>query len=102
MSSTVQLSVSRNNLNCINVVKTLIKCGINASVTENITTICNKKKCWIENGCRIIMSDMDKEKITNVWNTLKHKHKFNCCHIKIESDYQGCIKDFIRPSECGD
>ena len=98
--NTVQFSVSGRNLNCKDIVKDLIKCNISSSVTENITTVCNSQKCWIEQGCRIITSDMDTNKIKNIWGYLNFKYKLNCCHLKIENDYQGCIKDFIRKSEC--
>ena len=98
--NTVQFSVSGRNLNCKDIVKDLIKCNISSSVTENITTVCNSQKCWIEQGCRIITSDMDTNKIKNIWGYLNFKYKLKCCHLKIENDYQGCIKDFIRKSEC--
>ena len=98
--NTVQFSLSRKNLNCKDIIKTLINCNINSSVTENITTVCNSKKCWIEQGCRIITSDLSKKQIKNLWDTLKIRHKLKCCHLKIESDYQDCVNNFIRESEC--
>ena len=98
--NTIQFSISKKNLNCKDIVKDLIKCKINSSVTENTTIICNSQKCWLEQGCRIITSDMETNKIKNMWNYLKFKYKLNCCHLKIENDYQGCIKNYIRDSDC--
>jgi len=100
LMNTVQFSISKKNLVCNDVIESLKKCKINASVTNNKSIICNTKKCWIEDGCRIIASDMEVSKIKNLWNYLKFEHKLNCCHIKVERDYQGCIKDFLRESEC--
>ena len=97
---TVVFSISKRNLNCIDVIKTLVQCNINASVTENITTICNTDKCWLENGCQIVTSNMNKDKIKNLWNKLKYNHDLNCCHLKTQNDYQGCVKDFICESNC--
>ncbi len=100
MENTVQFSISNKNLNCMDVVKTLMKCNINASVTENVTTICNAKKCWLEKGCKITTSNMERNQIKNLWNYIKFKHGLNCCHLKIEQDFQGCIKDYIQDSNC--
>jgi len=94
--NTVEFSISRKKMNCENIINSLKKCKISASVTNNKSVICDTTNCWVEDGCRIVVGDIEVSKIKNLWNYLKFNHDLNCCHLKVKCDYQGCIKDFTR------
>jgi hypothetical protein len=92
------ISVSRKEkLDCKEMANYLSKCGIKCSITQNFTTQPNN-----ENGCRIVKSIHSKDEIKYLWKKLKQKYNFNCGHIKVNSKYEGCILDFIRPTACGE
>ena len=100
--STSQISVSRKNLKCSDIVKFFYNMKIPISLTENKTIICNEDKCWSENGCRIILTgqSLKKRDIKNVWNKLNDKFNLRCAHIDVEGGYKGCIYDYISDSKC--
>ena len=59
MKNTVELSISNQNLNCIEVVKKLQELKIVASVTSNNSVVRTKTNEFkIENGCRIKFSEL--------------------------------------------
>ena len=91
----IELNISNKGLNCLNVVKTLLKCNIEANVTQNVSTICNPKKCWLENGCTIKTTLKNKEEIKNLWHTLEYKYQLNCAHLNVNNEYNGCIKKYF-------
>ena len=102
--TTTVLSISSKSIkNCKDVTNTLLKCGIISSITPNYSINCNKKECWIENGCSIILSGIKPEKIEEkIWNPLKGKFNLNCGHLNIHGKYIGCILNYLQPSKCND
>jgi hypothetical protein len=95
---TTVISVSRKKkLDCEEMANYLSKCGIKTSITPNFTT-----QPDLEYGCRIIKSIHSKEEVSDLWYKLKKKYGFNCAHLKVNSKYEGCILDFIRPTSCGE
>tara|TARA_B100000963_G_C22505338_1_gene615739 strand:- start:695 stop:1006 length:312 start_codon:yes stop_codon:yes gene_type:complete len=97
----VELSVSNENLNCLELSNFLTKCGvINASVISNIGIV--EKK--IERGCVIRLGTEYATRnhflMQELWNNLERKYHFDCAYLSIPSIYSGCIKDWIRKSDC--
>ena len=97
------LSISSKKIkDCNDVVETLIKSGVICSVSSNKSICCDDKKCWIENGCTIILNGLKPERIEDkVWKPLKTKFNLSCAHLEINGGYIGCILNFIEPSKCG-
>ena len=93
---TSTISVSRKeNLDCKEIASFLSKCNIMTSVTENMSTTPN-----LEYGCRLVQSINSKNDIQNIWTLLKDRYNFKCGHLKIDGYYDGCILNYLRPSDC--
>ena len=60
------------------------------------STICNPKKCWLENGCTIKTTLKNKEEIKNLWHTLEYKYQLSCAHLNINNEYNGCTKNIFN------
>ena len=90
------LSVSRKeNLNCEQMAKYLGKLGIITSITPNISA-----QPEIEYGCRLVQSITSKEDVKNIWEKLHKKYNFECAHLNIPNKFDGCILDFLSPTNC--
>lgn len=96
----VELSVSKKNLNCNSIAKYLVKSGIMASITKNHTIICDMHNCHVENGCRILFGGASKNIIRTAWEDLKLYNDLTCAHIKVPNLFSGCIYDFLPNSRC--
>ena len=100
MKNTVELSISKRNLNCEDVINKLHKLKILASVTSNKSVVKNKKNEYlIENGCRIKLSEMkelDKNNFNKIWKELKNEFDLNCCNLKINNTFDACIYKYIK------
>tara|TARA_B100000674_G_scaffold259557_1_gene214028 strand:- start:440 stop:778 length:339 start_codon:yes stop_codon:yes gene_type:complete len=96
------LTVSSKKINhCGLITKKLFDLGIMSNVTPNQSVICDSNKCWIENGCSIILTGLNPKYINEkVWKPLNDKFDLSCAHLKISKQYQGCIYDFIKESNC--
>lgn len=94
ISSTLSVS-KEDQLDCVEMAKFLSKAGIVTSISSNIST-----QPHIEYGCRLTQTLESKEQLSNLWNLLKKKYEFKCGHLKIEGSYDGCIKNYLRPSIC--
>ena len=101
-TTTSILNISSNNIkDCNDITNLLLKCGIIGSVTPNKSVCCNKKKCWIENGCSITLCGLKPDQIEKkIWNPLKSKYDLKCAHLNIHGYYIGCILNFLEPSRC--
>ena len=94
MNCTATLSVSKKGeLDCNKMAEFLGRAGYNVDVSSNSTYIEGKE----EKGCRLRMGSSE---VKSVWNSLKEKYGFECGHIKVESNYNGCILDYLTPSKC--
>lgn len=100
MNITYVLSISRQGLNCSDVAEYMKNLQIPCSVTPNVTVRChtledNTTKCEVEQGCSVIFNERP-----YVWNNLKSKFDLNCAHLHAHSNYEGCIYDYVRSSDC--
>jgi hypothetical protein len=100
-TTTSSLSISSKKICCEDVVKKLFELGIVCSVTPNTTVCCNLEKCWVENGCNIILNGIKPTKMEkSVWEPLKKSYDLNCAYLNIHGYYKGCISNYIKPSKC--
>ena len=94
MNSTATFSVSKEGeLDCKKMAEFLGRAGYNVDVSSNSTYLEGKG----EKGCRLRMGS---SRVKSVWESLKEKYGFECGHIKVESNYNGCILDYLAPSKC--
>ena len=93
----MKIFISKQNLNCSDVLTFFYNMKIETNNTENRTTnIDNNKVINIENGCNIrILNDKDKKNIIQIWDKLNNQFKLKCAHISTEN-YKGCILDYIN------
>lgn len=96
------LSISSNKItNCDNITKKLLDLGICSKITQNQSIICNSKKCWLENGCTILLSGLNPKYIgEKIWKPLNNDFNLKCAYLKIEKQFNGCIYDYLKESNC--
>lgn len=96
------LSISSRKLtHCGLITKKMIDLGIVSKITPNQSIICNNRRCWVENGCTILLGGLNPKYINEkVWKPLNNEFNLRCAHLKIDKQYQGCIYDFIKKSNC--
>ena len=100
MNNTI-LNISSPTLNCSDVLKYLLLCGITCNITSNKTIIKKNNKPLIENGCQIIFGDHPPNLINHTfWNNIKNKFKLDCAYIQYNDVFKGCIYDYLGPSKC--
>lgn len=96
-----QLSVSTPTLQCEDIVQSLLRGGIMASVAQNRSIVCDAaQRCRVENGCRILFNRVSRDELQDTWQMLRDQHALECAHISIPTIYTGCIWDFLKPSAC--
>jgi hypothetical protein len=96
------LSISHRNLSgCTDIVHSMRQLGIMTSVTENQSVICNRDKCWLETGCRLVFGGISKQDLqTRIWDSLRDQYGLTCAHLNVQGVYSGCILDYLRESRC--
>ena len=95
--ATTILSVSKpGDLDCREVANALWKAGIAADVSENISV----REGMKEGGCRITIDGGSRRTVGAAWSALQARFPLGCAHVSVASSYQGCVKDFLRPSLC--
>ena len=99
---TATISVSRQNLNCENVVKTLADMGVACSVTSNTSLVKHRKGSVVrENGCRIVIGGVrQKSDLEEVWKKLQSDHGFTCAHATVQGAHSGCVFDVFGTTRC--
>ena len=93
----INLSVSNTeNTGCYNILKKLMKAGIDCRTIETNSLVGNK----LEKGCLITIGDPDtsRNNIKRIWNHISHD--YTCCHLKIDGIYSGCIFNYIKSDFC--
>ena len=40
------------------------------------------------------------EDLQKIWKELQKNYNFNCAHLKIDGGYDGCIKNYLRDTDC--
>ena len=96
------LSVSSNKIShCGLITKKLLELGICSKITPNQSIICNNNNCWLENGCTILLSGLNPKYIgKKVWEPLNNDFNLKCGYLKIEKQFNGCIFDYLKESNC--
>ena len=95
LKTTATLSVSGKHLMCSQVVATLMRLGIVASVTPNISIEKKKDTISLENWCRIVTTVQNKEELHRIWRTIKEECRLGCGHLKVNGSFAGCTKDYF-------
>ena len=98
---TATISVSRSELRCDDVVRTLQTLGIACDVSANTTLVPDGDSVRRESGCRIVIGQVsNKWEVERVWQTLRKEYKLNCAHGKIHGEASGCTFDLFGGSRC--
>lgn len=97
----MELSISSKNLNCFELSNFLIKSGVmNANIVPAIGLVDTK----IERSCNIKLnhsySASNKFALSKLWSNLELEYNFKCAYLHIPGIYNGCIKDWLRKSDC--
>jgi hypothetical protein len=80
--SVLNISGSKINNNCINIINFMKTTGISCHIVENKTIIDNK----IQNGCIITVTDIKPHIITeHIWKPLKIKYDLNDAFLEIKN-----------------
>jgi len=94
-NSDIKITISKENLSCNDVIKTLKICKIQSNIINTESIICDKNICWNENSCIINLLDKkDYSNVNNIWKNLKKNHNLECAHLEIKNNYNGCIKKY--------
>lgn len=92
----ITLSLSSPDLECGDLVHTLVACGFPADVTANASIM---KDGNLERGCRVQLQNP--EHVPPVWRIVNEHHKgIQCAHLQMDAHYSGCIYDYLRASSC--
>lgn len=90
------LSVSRKGkLDCEELAEYLESLGIMSLVRKNISTQPHK-----EYGCQMTQAIQSREDIRKIWVPIKEKYGFTCAHISVGNTFDGCVLDFLSPTNC--
>jgi len=95
MSVNISISNSKQN-GCNDILNKLFKSGINCRMIETTSVVDDN----IEKGCLITFGKEynDKKKINNIWNIIKLD--YDCSHLKIDGQFDGCIYNFLNADFC--
>jgi hypothetical protein len=97
----VELIISKDKLNCLELSKYLSKCGVaNANIVSGIGLVEGKveKSCTIRLG--LSYSNENKYLIDQLWTNVSGKYGLDCAYFSVPGFYGGCIKNWLRPSIC--
>ena len=99
------LSISSNNIQkCSDVADQLLTVGIQCKVIENTSIVLNHKTNQYvkERGCDILITDpvVTQKKIKAIWMPIRERYNLECAYLNILGNYQGCIWDYMRDSNC--
>ena len=99
---TTELVISSNhsNFNSNNILNIFLKLKIPLSIYPNKSIINKNDKCFIESGYKIVFSNLKPDEINKIWKPLVNKFNLKCAHLHIHGYYIGCIKNYLRPSNC--
>lgn len=93
----INLSVSNDtNSGCYYILKNLMRAGVDCRTIETNSLVNNK----LEKGCFITISDPDtsKDNVKKIWGYISKD--YDCCHLKIDGIYSGCVYDYINSNSC--
>ena len=99
--NSVVLSISNKGLNCQEIVQHLKSQGIAGCVTSNKSVIKTQQGMKVEDGCRIIFNEIDRNQLENdIWKPIAEKHKLKCAHLIIPSKFSDCIHNYFNQKKC--
>ena len=93
----VNVSVSNTeNTGCKKIFNILKKSNIDCRLIETDSLVDG----FFEKGCLITLGEKYSNPIQlqKIWNLIKKD--YTCAHLQIDSKYNGCILDYLRPSKC--
>ena len=96
-----KLFVSKPNLSCEDVIELMHFHNIMCNISTNKTIIPSSgsvKLPAVENGCTLNIHR--REDVSLAWSALQFKFGFTCAYLDLAPTFQGCILDFVRPSNC--
>jgi hypothetical protein len=100
---TSYLTISNKNLDCKEVFNLLKHNGIICNISNNKSIVYNNSSNVYEeeNGCNITLCGLNPKYIKeDLWGPLSKKFNLDCAHLEIKGYYIGCIRNFIRKSDC--
>ena len=101
MNNTCELNISSSKIkSCEDISKMLRGMGIVGNVTSNNSIIKFDGKYKTEIGCKITYTCNPDTMFEEVWKPLQDKYKLGCAYININSQFNGCIYDLYRKSNC--
>jgi hypothetical protein len=79
-----------------------MKSGINCNIVPNKSIMLNQdKESIIENGCKITLCGLNTKYLgSKIWKPLEKNFDIHCAHLSILGVYDGCIRNYLRPSLC--
>lgn len=99
-SSAYHSIVYLSKQDCVEILRSL---RISATVYDNLSSVSTGTPATchnVENGVTIALYGICKSKICHeVWPMLKVRYGLTCAHIS-ETNFRGCILDWMRPSIC--
>ncbi len=101
ISSTLSVS-RRKKLDCVELADYLESLGISSLVNSNISTM-QDGPGWPhkEYGCQLTQGIKTRKDIEKIWNPIRERYGFTCAHVKVANLFDGCVLDFLAPSNCG-
>ncbi len=100
---TFVLSISKKGLKFRKVVDFLHEeLNLPCSVTENCSILSSSDddSTYIEDGCQIIFQEDEKHTVESIWEELQQKFSLKCAHLVGRVHFNGCVYDYLRPSDC--
>ena len=103
---TIELFISSDKIkNCNEIVDLLINLQILGNVSSNKTIIKKNNKYFLEKGCKIIIAnhqniDSKKDIEKKLWEPIQNKFNLECAYINVSNNFNGCIYDYLRKSNC--
>jgi hypothetical protein len=99
---------NHNILGCAHIIDIFNKINLEGKFVPNLSVIENNT----ELGCTITMPPeyKNKKKLSQIWNNIKYslsntsniflQDHYDCSHLKIEGEYQGCIYNYLKADFC--
>ena len=95
MSTHISVSDLKHS-NCNHILRKMKEFDINCRIIET-SSIVGKN---LEKGCLITLGPPynQKDHIKKLWNLIKDD--YNCAHLLIDGDYNGCIYNYLNANFC--
>lgn len=94
ISSTLSVS-RRGKLDCDEISRYLESMGIISLIKSNVSTQPHR-----EHGCQMTQAITSRDDIRKIWEPLQKKYGFTCAHVSVGNIFDGCVLDFLAPTNC--